>query len=92
MDHEQDDEECDEADTEHQFEIGIAEYRNGASVFASVSVAVQPRSRFSKRIGVDIGEGFGSAPNGASSSSGHSWWIRDSPHRMRRILELKVFV
>jgi len=86
-DHKEDGEESNEAYTEHHFEIGSIEYRNGASVFASLSGAIQQRSPFSTRIG--IREGFRSAPNGGSSTSGHFRRIRDSCYRMLRVLEFK---
>lgn len=91
MNHKPDDEECDEADTEQHFEIGIAVYRNVASVFASLSMAIQRRPLLSKRIGVGVGVGEGSrpAPNATSSASGHFWRISDSRHRMRRVLEFE---
>lgn len=86
-DHKEDGEECHEAYAEHHFEIGSIEYRNGASVFASLSVPIQQRSPFSTRIGVR--EGLRSAPNGGSSTSGHFPRIRDSCYCMPRNLEFK---
>jgi len=89
VDHKPDDEECDEADTEQHFEIGIVVYRNGASVSASLSLSIERRPLLSSRIGVGVGVGIGSrsAPNGTSSTSSHFWRIRDSRHRMHRDLE-----
>lgn len=95
VNHKPDDEECDEADTEQHFEIGIAVYRNVASVFASLSMAIQRRPLLSKRIGVGVGVGVGvgegsrPAPNATSSASGHFWRISDSRPRMRRVLEFE---
>lgn len=86
-DHKEDGEESHEAYTEHQFEIGSIEYRNGASIFASLSVAIQQRSPFPTRIGVR--EGIRSVTNGGSSTSGHFRRIRDSCYCMLGVLEFK---
>jgi len=64
----QNDEECDEADSENNFDADIVEQRNAASVFASAFAAVKFRPSFA---GVGFRGRSDSAPSGCSSASGH---------------------
>lgn len=85
MDQKEDDEECEEADTEHYFEIRIViEHRNGASVFAPLSAALESSSFCFAVVvaAVGIGGGSDSAPSDSSSVSRHffffGWAITES--------------